>query len=78
MDIDNIFQVGELQSHLLLSTQNIKIVVVLKSCTNLNVFSAKFSHGSLKVHCDVSLELSFEVIHVSEGSHDINLIEAAS
>lgn len=78
VDIDNIFQVSELQSHVLLSTQNIEVVVVLEGSANLNVFSAKLSHGSLKVHSDISLEFSFHLVHVGEGSHDINLIEAAS
>jgi len=76
MDINHIFEVSELESYHVGSTQNIEIVVVLECCTDLDVLSAEGSHGRLEIDGDVGLELSLHGVHVRELSHNIDLIEA--
>lgn len=78
VDINDIFQICELESNGVSSTQYIEIVVVFESCTYLYVLGAKSSHSSFKVYCYVSLKLGFHGVHVSELCVDINLIEASS
>jgi hypothetical protein len=49
VNVNHILKVSELQSYLMLSTQDIEIVVVFESSADLNVLSAEFTHGRLHV-----------------------------